>query len=124
MIPGAFKMIYSWASLGGGQGDMTFGSGGQNILCFPHFLGKNDVFQYFLLDLYQVIRLILLSKHLLAITYVSLCSILCNIFQDRQFYNDSMGIMPSTCKFQCIFQKNIQCTWWCITLNNVFRQPQ
>ena len=50
--------------------------------------------------------------------------LICNIFEDRQFYNDSMGIMSSTCKFQCIFQKIIQCTWWCITLNNVLRQPQ
>ena len=35
-----------------------------------------------------------------------------------------MGTMSSTCKFQYIFQKNIQCIWWCTTLSNDLRQPQ
>ena len=35
-----------------------------------------------------------------------------------------MGTMSSTYKFQYIFQKNIQCVWWCTTLNNDLRQPQ
>ena len=35
-------------------------------------------------------------------------------------FNLAMGNMSSTCKFQYIFLKNIQCT----TLNNVLRQPQ
>ena len=115
-----------------GVGHNIFWQWGWDIISYVSLLfGKKSrisificVLRSFLLHLSQVIRLILLSKHLLEITYVSLCSILCNIFEDRQSYNESMEIMSSTCKCQCIFQKNIQCTWWCITLNNVLRQPQ
>jgi len=60
---------------------------GDRIYYVPPLFGKKSrisIFicdlRSFLLDLSQVIRLILLSKYLLAITYVSLCS----IFEDRR----------------------------------------
>ena len=51
----------------------------------------------------------------------------CWIYMEQNIcgrFNFAMGNMSSTCKFQYIFQKNIQCTWWCTTLNNVLRQLQ
>ena len=117
----------SWASLGGGQGGHVpplFAVGGTEYLMSPPTFGEKityfNIYLFFtviftgLIPSYPVNSIVqtFVGNNVMSHFVVYL---ICNIFEDRHFYNDSMEIMSSTCKFQCIFQKIIQCTWWCIT---------